>query len=451
MPWPDTSPPAGPSARSWPDATQPHRLADGRSATRTVGGPTVALPWAAMELGAVLTSTELEGVSPAADWSLWIRRGKAPPHDPVVADAFLTSWADDLDQLVGLGLDTIAVTLEWARLEPTAGAHDHDEVERRRQLLTGARERGLRVWACLVDGTLPGWFADDEGGFVDDRARSLVWPRHIDWIGEHFGDLVDGWIPQREPAHWALRRHLRALAPPGRTDPLAAAEAVRAGVLADGEAWRLLRGTAPVATYQTARIVRPVADDVKAARRASATERLLWHPWLRALGHGRLVVGDLPEREIDHLRGAFDRIVVELRPPIEVTGAGAWGPFPPQGRRGPTGWIPWPEALAEALQRTVDELGGHRIVAAGSLADVTDDGKARPDHLRTMLDLVAEVTGDGADAGGWWQSSPIDGYHWEHGHGLAPGVIDRHRQETAAAVELRRRAGTDRPEADLGS
>ena len=390
-----------------------------------------------MELGAVLTATELEGVSPASDWSLWVRRGKAPPSDPTAADAFLSGWADDFDQLAGLGFSEVQVTLEWSALEPTPGAHDLDALEWRRQLLEGARQRGLRVWACLVDGTLPGWFADDEGGFGDDRARNLIWPRHIDWIGEHLGDLVDGWVPVREGAHWALRRHLRAQAPPGAQDPLAAAEAIRASMLAEGEAWRLLAGTAPVATYQTARIVRAVPDNVKAAPQAAMVERLLWYPWLSALGEGRLVVGGLPDRQVEHLRGAFDRLIVQLRPAIEVAANGAWQPYPPEGTPGPTGWIPWPEAMAEALHRTLDELGDHEIVAAGDLADVADDGRTRPDHVRAVLDLVDEAAAGGSVVG-WWQSSPIDGYHWEYGHRLRPGLIDAQRTEQLSAAELTR-------------
>lgn len=391
-----------------------------------------------MQLGAVLTATELEGVHPAADWSRWIKQGRAPQADPVAADAFVTGWGDDLDQLVGLGFTEVQLTLEWAQLEPQPGRHDDDAIEFRRQLLTGARERGLAVWACLVDGTLPGWFADDEGGFLDDRSRKLVWPRHIDWVGEHFGDLVDGWVPQREGILWALHRHLLGDAPPGGTDVRTAAEAVRAAMMADGEAWRLLQGTAPVATYQTARSIRPVADDVKATPQARGLERLLWEPWLSALSEGLLVVGDLPERQAPHLRGAFDRVIVELRPGIEVTADGGWRPFPAEGRPGPTGWIAWPEAMAESLHRVTDRLRDHRIVAAGSLADVADDGKARPDHLRQLLDIVDEL-GPGSGLDGWWQSSPIDGYHWRHGNGLSPGIIDRQRQATASVAELRPR------------
>ncbi len=386
-----------------------------------------------METGAVLTAAEVEGIATAADWSLWIRRGRAPKPD--LRTPFADSWAEDIEQLASLGISELQVTLEWAALETRPGDHDDVAIEFRRQLIQRAKANGLRVWACLVDGTLPGWFADDAGGFTDDQARSLIWPRHVDWIGENFGDLVDGWVPQREPITWALRRYMLATAPPGRSDPVLAAKAVQAAALADGEAWRLLQGTAPVAMYQTARTIRPRIDDVKAKAHAANLERLLWHPWLGALGYGQLLVGDLPPRTVDHLRGAFDRAIVELRPAIEIDGTGRWHPFPADIPPGPTGWVAWPESMAENLRRVANELD-HEIVAAGNLADVTDDGRARSDHLQAALSLTAEATTD-TTVVGWWQSSPIDGYHWERGSSISPGLIDRDRTEADAAKTLR--------------
>ena len=341
----------------------------------------------------------------------------------------------------------MALTLEWAALEPHPGRHDQPAVEFRRDVLAGARGLGLDVWACLVDGTLPGWFADDEGGFGDDRARGLLWPRHIDWIGEAFGDLVDGWIPQREPLHRALRGHLLGTAPPGRRDAVRAAEAVQAAMLAEGEAWRLLRGTAPVATHQTARLVHAQPDDVRAGPQAAGLERLLWHPWLGALTDGRLAVGDLPERAVDHLRDAFDRVIVELRPSIRVDGTGRWRHHPADQAPGPRGLAMWPEAQAEAAARVLDEMGERPVIAAGSLADVTDDGRARPDHQQAMLALVDEL-----GLAGWWQSSPIDGYHFEHGFALHPGLLTADRGETPAAEKYRQvaRPAAERRRPDAG-
>jgi beta-glucosidase len=382
-----------------------------------------------IELGATLTATELEGCAPGADWSRWIRSGRAPA--PTAPFPFTESWREDLEQLAGLGIDSIAVTLEWASLEPRPGRYDEDAIEHRHDLLVACRALGLTTWAYLVDGTLPGWFVDDEGGFGDDRARGLLWPRHIDWIGERYGDLVDGWVPQREPIRWALRRYLRGTAPPGQRDSVKAIEAVRAAVLADGEAWRLLAGTAPVATHQTARPVtaeRATAgtENLKARPRARHIERLLWRPWLSALTDGRLAVDGLPTREVDHLRGAFDRVIVELRPGIEVAADGGWRPQAPD-----------PSSMAEMLRRVADELDEHEIVGAGDLLSVVDDGRARPDHVQAVLDLTAEAA-DETSVVGWWQTSPIDGYHWLAGSSARPGLITADRRETDAAKAFTR-------------
>ena len=377
-----------------------------------------------IELGVVLTATELEGCAPATDWSRWLRNGRAPA--PTAPFPFADSWREDLEQLAGLGIDSIALTLEWARLEPRQGQHDDDEIEAHRERLLACRALGLATWVYLVDGSLPGWFADDEGGFLDDRTRGLLWPRHVDWIGERFGDLVDGWVPQREPIRWALRRHLRGTAPPGERDSAKTADAVRAAVLADGEAWRLLAGTTPVATHQTAR---PVAaeratagtESLKARPRARHVERLLWHPWVSALTEGTVVVDGLPPRTAEHLRGAFDRVIVELRPGLEIAADGGWTPRAPDHA-----------SMAEMLRRVADELDEHEIVGAGDLAAVDDDGRARPDHVQAVLDLTADAAAE-TRVVGWWQTSPVDGWHWLGGNTARPGLITADRTETAAA------------------
>ena len=62
-----------------------------------------------------------------------------------------------------------------------------------------AREADIAVWACLHDGALPGWFSVDEHGFGDARSRGYFWSRHVELVGEAFGDLVHGWVPVFEP------------------------------------------------------------------------------------------------------------------------------------------------------------------------------------------------------------------------------------------------------------
>lgn len=411
------------------------------------------------EYGAVFSSTELEGCSATADWSYWEKTAKAPPSqgsglryssDPSKEQANYTAWLEDLDQIVDLGVTSIAMTLEWAKLQPKPERHDENEAAFRLSQIQAAKDRGLVVWGCLVDGTLPGWFTDDEGGFNDDRSRGLLWPRHIDWVGETFGSIIDGWVPQRDPIHWALRRYLHGLAPPGKRSFSDASQAVRAAMLTEAEAWRLLRGTAPVATHQSARAISYQTDNVKAAGMARAMERLLWHPWVGALSDGKLEVGDLPIRAIDELKGAFDRVIVELRAPIRVDANGAWSQFPTDQPAGKTGFVAWPDAQLESLHRVTEALGDHLIFAAGNLGDVVNDGtesSAAADYQQLLMSSVADMARESAGQNppisgiaGWWQTSPIDGYHYEHGFGLRPGLIRHDRTLTKAGEKFRKAA-----------
>ena len=56
-----------------------------------------------------------------------------------------------------------------------------------------------------------------------------------------------------------------------------------------------------------------------------------------------------------------------------------------------------------------------------------------------MLGLVGEH-----GLAGWWQASPIDGYHFERGFDLHPGLITADRGETAAAQKFREAARASR-------
>lgn len=357
--------------------------------------------------GFLLTASELEGVAPTAEWSRWINSGRAP--DSSDGAGFRTSWHDDLEQLAKLGATEIAVTLEWARLWPTASAPDGEEIEFRRNLLERITELGMTPWACLVDGALPGWFADDERGFTDDRTRNLLWPRHVDWIGETFADLVGGWIPMREPRQWAAWGQLVGATPPGNQRRRDMQKLVDAITTAEIDAERLLRGAAPIATYVTGRTVLGHYENVKAAPHAAWLNTHLSQDWLDDLAEGKA-------------RDSFDRIIVQLRPGISVDGDGAWEPLSGGDQ---------PDALLAPLEATLAACGDRSIVAAGDLAGVPESGSAQVEHLQAMVTGAASV-----GASGWWQTSPIDGWHWQHGFTAKPGVIDRDRSIRSTATAL---------------
>ena len=364
-------------------------------------------------IGASLTASEAEGVAPSAEWSRWVDRDRAPKSGD--GSGFRQTWRDDLAQLGKLGVGELATTLEWARLWPTPDNPDKEEVEFRRHVLAEVSSLGMKPWVYLVDGSLPGWFAEDEGGFTDDHARNLIWPRHIDWIGETFGDLVAGWVPQREPIQWAMWGHLLAAAPPGKQRRRDALRATRSALEADLVAWNLLKGSAPVAVHHTARTFHAEPDNVKAGPHSSWVDDTFHSQWLDWISEGKA-------------RDSFDRTILQIRGPISVDGEGGWSPHSSERTV---------ETAMDSLLRTLDNTGDRAVFVAGDLADVADDGTAQQHHLSSMIDAARS-----AGTAGWWQTSPIDGWHWLGGFDVRPGVIDRDRGERATADLLRKASST---------
>jgi beta-glucosidase len=198
-------------------------------------------PW----WGTGAAATQCEGAAPRSDWAGWEAEGRAPASAD--GNGFRTRYADDFALLAAHGITHHRLTVEWARLEPHPGRWDADEVAHLCRVLTAARTSGVDVWVCLLHGTAPGWFTDDQRGWLDDKAV-LVWARHVDRVAEALGDLVAGWVPVHEPEVAARLGYGGGTFPPGRHRDEDHHDARAALLDAEAEAARLLRtGPAPVA------------------------------------------------------------------------------------------------------------------------------------------------------------------------------------------------------------
>ncbi|MCU0268457.1 MAG: family 1 glycosylhydrolase [Acidimicrobiales bacterium] len=388
--------------------------------------------------GTAASSNQTEGSAPASTWRRWEDLGRVPRSGE--GNGFATNYADDFGLLASYGLTHHRLSLEWARLEPREGRHDAGAVEHYTTMLRAARDAGVQVWVCLHHFTLPGWFGDDLGGFLDDRARSYHWARHVDWVGETFGDLVFGWQPVNEPVAYAGASYLLGMFPPGRRDPEAFFEALEAIHLADHEAWRLLRsGGTPVATIMNLSPVFPAVRSREPAERDRAEantalfDAVYWTSWIRALRDGVLAVPGRPEREIPEMAGSFDLIGFSYYSAASVYADRSTGPYPTDARVGPMGYAPWPEGLGIVLRRLADELPGRPLLVA-ECGFGTPDDRWRTDLLRQSLVETERAIDDGVDVRGFFHWTGIDNYEWDHGYDVPFGLFDRDRRPKGSAA-----------------
>ena len=386
--------------------------------------------------GAGASSVSAEGVAPSADWSVWERDGRAPRSGD--GAGFARDFRDDLAQLRRLGLNSLRLTVEWARVEPAAGRVDNDALDRYLDIVDAAAAEGLGVWITLHHTSLPGWYVDDEGGHADEVARQRWWARQVDRMAEAFDGKAAGWCPIEDPIGWAVRGYGLGTRPPGHHSPEATASAAEGAMLALHEACRLLEsGPQPVMavfgapTLQPSPVGREYAD--AAAIKARRWDDLLWGTWTRALREGTVEVpGRVPVAAPFFEKGP-ELVGLSHDHPVGVTEAGRLVSWPASARRSAAGFAPEPAELGEAVHRAIEAVPGRGVVVAAHGVPTDDD-----DWRDTLLDASLAVVADARASGlrGYFHDSAVDGYEWALGFAAPRGLIGRDRAVKPSAQRL---------------
>ena len=97
------------------------------------------------------------------------------------------------------------------------------------------------------------------------------------------------------------------------------------------------------------------------------------------------------------MAGSFDLIGFSYYCAFGVAGPGGPVPYPPDGRVGPMGYVPWAEGLGLTLRRLDEELPDRPLLVA-EFGVGTDDDDWRRDTLRDGLAEVESAIADGVDA-----------------------------------------------------
>jgi beta-glucosidase/6-phospho-beta-glucosidase/beta-galactosidase len=376
--------------------------------------------------GVGFASTQAEGAAEHSDWRDWERQGRAPYSAD--GNGFATDHRGDFRLFAEAGLTDVRLCPEWARLEPENGRVDLWVVEHYQQVLSAAVDAGLRPWVALADRSLPGWFALDERGFRDRQARSYFWPRHVERCAELFGEWAHAWVPIVAPLRLARGGYLTGTAPPGRQDPRRFLDTLAGLHLGLGEAWRVLRGGAPVVAAFDVAEVRPADREPTTRARARRAESLHWL-WTEGFRDGQLTLPDQGARAAPALRDACDAIGLVVVDRVTVAEEGAWGAQAV------------PEDVGGLVRRAAEEGPELPLVVLGQR--VID-----PERLEATLTEVRGLREE-VRLTGWFAEPAVDGYEWEAGFGPRLGLWDRDRNPRPQLDLLREVLQDERPPLDL--
>ncbi len=376
-------------------------------------------------------------------------------------------FRDDVALMADLEVDAYRFSISWSRVIPDAvGALNPEGVAYYRALCEELHSRGIKAVATLYHWDLP-QVLEDRGGWTN-RETAHAFADYARAMATELGDVVDMWSTLNEPWCSSYLGYASGVHAPGRTDDLAALQAVHHLNLAHGLGQLALREVlgddVPVCLTLNLHVVDPASDapeDVAAARR------------VRVVGNeaflGPVMDGVLPDelREItSHITDwsfVLDGDLELCHQVPDVLGINYYstskcrqtdaGELASSGGHGETGVSPWvgcddvtflpvegpttqmgwnidPDGLYRLLMEVSQRYPGLELMITENGAGFDDevvDARVhdirRVDYLRGHLGAVERAIADGANVTGYFLWSLLDNFEWSWGYSKTFGMV----------------------------
>lgn len=164
------------------------------AATPQDTSPGVGFHW-----GVATSGFQVEGSNPDSNWKRYTDSAAPSGQTDPVGDAvdFWNRYPEDIANAAAMGVNTLRLSVEWARIEPERGRYDEAALAHYDRIIDTIRAHGMTPMITMVHYVYPGWLADEGGmlapGAVESFGRfaELVTDR---WAGD--GTL---WVTFNEP------------------------------------------------------------------------------------------------------------------------------------------------------------------------------------------------------------------------------------------------------------
>jgi len=408
--------------------------------------------------------------------SIWDAFARVPGavvdgHNGDVACDHYHRYADDVELMSSLGLQTYRFSTSWSRVRPDGGPVNQKGLDFYSRLVDSLLEKNIKPWLTLYHWDLP-QALEEKGGWVN-RDTSYLFAEYAMDMHSALGDRVDAWTTLNEPWCSSFLSYIGGEHAPGIQEPEKGLAAGHHLLLAHGLAIQELRKADPalqLGITLNLTVPDPVDPtnpaDVDAARKVDGQfNRFFLDPIFRGAYPDDLRA-DLAHLNWEHNIHEGDLEIIST--PIDALGVNYYhgealsatppadaemttmapserpkrSPFPAtEGvywhMRGlPVTAMDWevqPEGLTRLLRRVKDEYTGTAIklyVTENGAAynDVVEsDGSIndvdRAEFLRLHLDAILDAIDDGVEVSGYFYWSLMDNYEWAWGYHKRFGIV----------------------------
>ena len=363
-------------------------------------------------------------------------------------------YAEDLDLLRWMGVDTYRFSIAWPRIQPTGrGAANADGLDFYSRIVDGLLERGIEPAVTLYHLDLP-QALEEEGGW---RERTIVdrFVEYTDLVSRALGDRVSLWITHNEPWCVAHLGHATGEQAPGIKDVGTSLAVAHHVLLSHGAAVPVLRRNVANSRVGITLNLCPAFPASESAADARATHAFdgFFNRWYLDPLYGRgypidkihdyQASGDLPDGAIPFLQ---DGDLATIATPTDFLGINYYSrailrddnaqdnlpvTLESTGNVTDMGW----EVHADSLRLLLHRLD--RDYRPPSMY-ITENGAAYPTlpdadgrvrdvereaYLRAHIDAVEQARREGVPVDGYFAWSLLDNFEWAFGYEKRFGLV----------------------------
>jgi beta-glucosidase len=360
-------------------------------------------------------------------------------HTGDVACDHYHRWADDVELIAGLNVDSYRFSIAWPRVQPLGhGAWNDKGLAFYDRLVDRLLERGIAPHLTLYHWDLPQGLQDRGGWGSRDTAYRFA--EYAEVMGRRLGDRVASIATHNEPWCTAFLGNGNGQFAPGFKDPQLTVQVAHHLLLSHGLALQAMRAAgvkAPLGIVLNQSPATPATDsatDIALAEREYATfvrwymDPIFLKRYPTAPGVHLYPVTH--ENDFEVIAQKLDFLGVNYYTRIWASSEDP--PRPPPKLRGESdmGWENYPQGLTELLVKIHRDypLPPVWITENGTAcADRLEGGKVadpqRIDYLSSHLGAVSDAIAQGVDVRGFFYWSLLDNYEWNSGYAKRFGLV----------------------------
>jgi beta-glucosidase len=399
--------------------------------------------------GTATSAHQVEGNNKNNQWWAWeLELGRITQNQKsgLACDWWGGRWREDFDRAAETNQNTHRLSIEWSRIQPSPDRWAEDALDRYRDMLRGACERGLKPMVTLHHFSNPFWM-EEMGGWENPESPALF-EKFVRKAVEALKEYVSLWCTINEPNVYATGACLIGVFPPGKKNVRSYIQVMENLLRGHARAYRIIHELQPAARVGMAlqyRSLRPKKnwlpmDDWMASFQSHHFNELA----PRLLTHGKINTA-FGSMNIPEAKGTHDYLGINYYTrdevsfaPLNVGALFGKRTFRPDAILSDTGFLAHePQGMFEAL-KWGNQFGVPMIVTENGVEDATD--RLRPRYIIEHIHQIWRAMNFNYPVQGYYHWTLVDNFEWERGWTQRFGLWE---------LDVETQARRKRPSADL--